>query len=222
MVGKRGEGSKIAVAGAGYVGLSNALVLAQNNEVIIKDIDERKVKLISSKKSPIADWDIECFLKSENLIQWIPGDSDFWQPQNIKNASGYGAEISFQEKLNYRQHHFQADIQYAYSISTDDMLEKQMIYVPYHKGNGRLSYAFKDLIFSYVLQYTGEVFTTTSNTQKLDDYWLNNLELDYQFLKKKLSVGVRMNNIFDKAYQSVAYRPMPGRNFEFNVNYKIN
>lgn len=58
---------KIAVAGAGYVGLSNAILLAQNHEVVIKDIDPTKVKLINNKVSPIIDKDIEFYLKSKPL-----------------------------------------------------------------------------------------------------------------------------------------------------------
>jgi len=58
---------KIAVAGAGYVGLSNAILLAQNNEVVIKDIDPKKVELINKKVSPIIDKDIEEYLKSKPL-----------------------------------------------------------------------------------------------------------------------------------------------------------
>lgn len=58
---------KIAVAGAGYVGLSNAILLAQNNEVVIKDIDESKVNLINQKKSPIIDKDIEDYLANKHL-----------------------------------------------------------------------------------------------------------------------------------------------------------
>ncbi|MBK3333205.1 nucleotide sugar dehydrogenase [Persephonella atlantica] len=58
---------KIAVAGAGYVGLSNAILLAQHNEVVIKDIDENKVKLINQKKSPIIDKDIEDYLANKPL-----------------------------------------------------------------------------------------------------------------------------------------------------------
>ncbi|HIE59672.1 MAG TPA: nucleotide sugar dehydrogenase [Persephonella sp.] len=58
---------KIAVAGAGYVGLSNAILLAQNNEVVIKDIDENKVNLINQKKSPIIDKDIEDYLANKPL-----------------------------------------------------------------------------------------------------------------------------------------------------------
>jgi UDPglucose 6-dehydrogenase len=58
---------KIAVGGAGYVGLSNAILLAQHNEVVLKDIDENKVKLINEKKSPIVDKDIEEYLKNKQL-----------------------------------------------------------------------------------------------------------------------------------------------------------
>ncbi|MGC9188736.1 MAG: nucleotide sugar dehydrogenase, partial [Sulfurihydrogenibium sp.] len=58
---------KIAVAGAGYVGLSNAILLAQNHEVVIKDIDPKKVELINNKVSPIIDKDIEFYLKNKPL-----------------------------------------------------------------------------------------------------------------------------------------------------------
>ena len=58
---------KIAVAGAGYVGLSNAILLAQNNEVIVKDIEQNKVDLINKKISPIDDKDIIEYLKNKPL-----------------------------------------------------------------------------------------------------------------------------------------------------------
>ncbi|MGC9006632.1 MAG: nucleotide sugar dehydrogenase, partial [Sulfurihydrogenibium sp.] len=58
---------KIAVAGAGYVGLSNAILLAQNHEVVIKEIDPKKVELINNKVSPIIDKDIEFYLKNKPL-----------------------------------------------------------------------------------------------------------------------------------------------------------
>ncbi|UOQ87035.1 nucleotide sugar dehydrogenase [Gracilibacillus salinarum] len=58
---------KIAVAGTGYVGLSNAVLLAQHNQVIALDIDENKVNLINNKKSPIIDEEIQEFLLNENL-----------------------------------------------------------------------------------------------------------------------------------------------------------
>lgn len=58
---------RIAIAGTGYVGLSNAVLLAQHNEVIAVDIVEEKVSLINNKISPIADKEIEEYLKNEKL-----------------------------------------------------------------------------------------------------------------------------------------------------------
>lgn len=58
---------KIAVAGTGYVGLSMAVLLAQNNEVTAVDIVPEKVDLINDKKSPIQDEYIEAYLKEKDL-----------------------------------------------------------------------------------------------------------------------------------------------------------
>ncbi|MDX8361107.1 MULTISPECIES: nucleotide sugar dehydrogenase [Bacillaceae] len=58
---------KITVAGAGYVGLSNAILLAQHNEVIAIDIHQEKVDLINNRQSPIVDTEIEEFLTTREL-----------------------------------------------------------------------------------------------------------------------------------------------------------
>lgn len=58
---------KITIAGTGYVGLSNAVLLAQHNEVIALDIIQEKVDMINNKKSPIVDAEIEEFLANKEL-----------------------------------------------------------------------------------------------------------------------------------------------------------
>tara|TARA_R110002095_G_scaffold68177_2_gene58005 strand:+ start:549 stop:1715 length:1167 start_codon:yes stop_codon:yes gene_type:complete len=58
---------KITVVGAGYVGLSNAILLAQHNEVFLYDLDAAKLDLINNKQSPIADKEVEDFLQNKTL-----------------------------------------------------------------------------------------------------------------------------------------------------------
>ena len=58
---------KIAVAGTGYVGLSNAVLLSQNHEVVSLDIDPHKIELLNAGKAPIEDAEIETFLASGKL-----------------------------------------------------------------------------------------------------------------------------------------------------------
>ncbi|TCI05441.1 nucleotide sugar dehydrogenase [Corallincola luteus] len=58
---------KIAVAGTGYVGLSNAVLLAQHNEVVAVDLVKEKVDLINDRRSPIVDVEIEDFLANKSL-----------------------------------------------------------------------------------------------------------------------------------------------------------
>ena len=107
---------KIAVAGTGYVGLSNAVLLAQHNNVVAVDIIQSKVNTINAKKSPIVDREIEDFLKNKNLdllattdAESAYKDADFiiiatptnYDPQkNYFDTSSINAVLDIIKKVN--------------------------------------------------------------------------------------------------------------------------
>ncbi len=89
---------KIAVAGTGYVGLSNAIILSKHHEVYAVDVLKSKVDLINAKKSPIVDQEIEDYLKNKNLNLKATLDGDFAYQQAdlviIATPTNYDSETN--------------------------------------------------------------------------------------------------------------------------------
>ena len=90
---------KIAVAGTGYVGLSIATLLAQNNEVMAVDIIPEKIEMINNKKSPIQDNEIEEYLatKDLNLVATLDGEAAYKNADFVVIA----APTNYDSKKNY-------------------------------------------------------------------------------------------------------------------------
>lgn len=68
---------KIAVVGTGYVGLSNAVLLAQHNDVVALDIIEEKIQLLKQRKSPVEDKELEEYLSTHTLSLEATTDKQF-------------------------------------------------------------------------------------------------------------------------------------------------
>lgn len=90
---------KIAVAGIGYVGMSNAVLLAQHHEVVAVDISESRVQMVNARKSPIVDAELEDFLahKELNLSATTDGASAYTGADFVIVAT----PTNYDEKSNY-------------------------------------------------------------------------------------------------------------------------
>ena len=90
---------KIVVVGQGYVGISNSVLLAQNNEVIAVDIDKSRVALINQKKSTVEDLDIDKFFESKslNLKAVLPSEVNYSDANFVIIAT----PTNYDEKTNY-------------------------------------------------------------------------------------------------------------------------
>ncbi|MFD1014502.1 TonB-dependent receptor plug domain-containing protein [Winogradskyella rapida] len=168
------------------------------------------------------------YIKTSDLIQWQPSASGFWSPENVAKTQNYGAELSLDYTHHINAHQFSIHANYAYTVSEDLETKSQLIYVPYHKANFNLAYNYQKLTAYFQRLYTGEVYTTTENLSgvfySVEAYTLSNLGISYPLFNKKsqqIDLSLKVNNLFNTAYENVAFRPMPDRNFNFQVQYKF-
>ena len=158
----------------------------------------------------------------KDMIQWTPINGSFWTPNNIKNVTSKGLETNLNWKKNYQLHSIELNANYAYTISEDNVTKQQLIYVPYHKFNASICYGFKNASINGQFLYNGKVFTTSDNAYELNAYKVANVGFDYLINKNSnIKIGCNIRNIFNENYQSVASRPMPGRNYNLNLTFKF-
>lgn len=165
------------------------------------------------------------YIQIKDMIRWLPSENAIWRPKNEEKVETYGLESLLQwEREIFKNHRLSLSGTYAYTVSENKNTGYQLIYVPYHKATGAITYAFKDFSIDYQFLYNGEVFTRSDNNERynLDAYTISNLGLSYDFGEKDTyKVGGRLLNIFNKDYQSVEDRWMPGRNFNIYLNLKF-
>ncbi|MBF6607894.1 MAG: TonB-dependent receptor [Flavobacterium sp.] len=160
------------------------------------------------------------YSKTENMIQWLPGQTTLWFPQNVKEVTGYGVEAVANVKKSIGKNYFTLAGTYAYTVSENEA-GKQLIYVPFHKATGALSYQRSKISANIQMLYNGSVFFRTDNNPRytVDAYELVNITVGYKI--SKATIGATVNNIFDKRYFVMDRRPFPGRNFNFYLNLNL-
>ena len=138
---------KIAIAGTGYVGLANAILLAQHNEVVAVDIIQEKVDMINDKVSPIIDSEIQDYLTNKDLN--LIATTDVYKAYKdadyviISTPTNYDAEKNY---FNTRS--VEAVIANVLSINPDaTMIIKSTVPVGYTK-RVREMFETENIIFS--------------------------------------------------------------------------
>ncbi len=168
------------------------------------------------------------YIITDDLIQWQPDNTGLWSPVNIAEVENYGLESELTLQKQFGQHHFELKAMYSYTVSEDTTTKKQLIYVPFHKGNANISYSFKSFSMFYQHLFNGDVFITDDNLTgrlySLDAFDVANIGVNYNILittSSTLNLGLRINNLYNEIYQNVASRPMPNRNFNIQIHYKF-
>ena len=153
-----------------------------------------------------------------NLLRWIPDQSGAWRPVNTQSVTNYGLEIrgSFEKRFENQALIFNSV--YAYTKTRDEIAKKELIYVPRHKATASLAYSISEFTFFYQFLYNGSIYTSSDNIYSLEGYNISNAGLEYYFGKKRtFSCSLEVHNLFNKRYQSLPSRPMPGRSINSSV-----
>lgn len=164
------------------------------------------------------------YIQSDNQINWQPNGSGIWMPINVNEVQNYGAEVSASYAYTFGEHTARISGQYGYTKATDVEKDTQLIYVPVHKMVGGAEYDWRFISMGYQFLYNDEVFITTDNKGTLSGYAVSNFNLDFKLLDKEahnVVLSLQAKNIFNKNYQTVAFRPNPGRNFLIQTTYSF-
>ena len=163
------------------------------------------------------------YINSKDLISWQPDMNGMFSPINISETENIGFEMAAKFSKSIQKNMFNIGINYAYTSAKNIETGKQLMYVPFHKVTGTIDYRIQRFNAYYQQLFNGKVFTTTDNSTDLDSYLVANIGLDYFFLYKTMpiKIGFKINNIFNKYYENVAYRPMPNRNIQTTITFKF-
>jgi iron complex outermembrane receptor protein len=167
------------------------------------------------------------YINIDDKILWLPTlGSNLWRPINVENTihKGFEVFVNLQKKLGNHQFTFSSN--YTFAGAKDSATGSFLPFAPQHLLNFNLDYFYKKLHFYIQNLYQSKVFTNPINIDfyALDALSVFNIGSEYVILKtdhKDLSIGLKVNNIFNELYYFSNLRPMPGTNFNIHINYKF-
>ena len=164
------------------------------------------------------------YFKIKDMLQWVPGNNGIWTPQNTDKVNSYGAETLLSWKKQLGKNIFVANATYAHTISENIITKKQLFFVPFNKLTAAVSYSRNRISANYQFLYNGFVYTQEDNDPEkiVPAYNVSNVGVEYDFkLLSSFKIGFQVLNVWNKFYQSLEYRPMPGRNYNLYLNLKF-
>jgi len=164
-----------------------------------------------------------------NWILWQPINAQIWSPINIGQVKSQGIELrsNLILKLNSKiVSKFGMQANYTESFNdekSDANYGKQLIYIPLNKVSGTAGISYLNSSFLVSALFVGKRYSSSDNEDIMQSYGLLNLALSQSFSIKKTKGDLffKANNVLNKMYEAIIWRPMPGFNVELGVNYKF-
>ena len=175
-------------------------------------------------------WNLGAFnSRSKNRIVWQPG-RDFWMPENVWKVWARGIEGTTSFRHSWGAFEYELRGTYSFTRSTyeegarPESLGNQLIYVPLHNARFSLKISKGNGYMRWQHTWVGKQFTTRDQSAELPGYQLSRGVWGYSFESGQISWNTQfqIDNVWGETYQTVAWRPMPGRSFQLNLNVNWN
>jgi iron complex outermembrane receptor protein len=190
---------------------------------------EGGIKFSSNPTDYKVDLDLTLFTSEiENWIMWLPHLKGYWEPINLRLVQAQGVEASVAvvrkvERLTLKllgnYSYTRSSIENAGGVIRPESHGKQLPFIPVHSGGIVINALWKKFYFIYSFTHFSERFTTTSNNpnsfRRLYPYYMSSVSVgkDFSAFKSRFGIQLRVDNLLDESYQSILWRPMPGRNY---------
>lgn len=170
----------------------------------------------------------------DNWIAWMQVVGDFWKPFNVQKVRSEGLDLHTELRHQFTQK-VSFDLVYNLSVADPRVVERyvsspavigrRLIYVPLLQQSLALPVRISKHTVKPAFRFASSRYTTADNLDQyaLPAYYLFDLEYNFRFRLKKVECNavLKANNIFDHYYETIAFRPMPGRYFELGMGVRL-
>jgi iron complex outermembrane receptor protein len=170
----------------------------------------------------------------DNWIAWRPNSSSSldWSPVNYKNVHSRGLESKIKASQHIADYVLKVNAMYSYTLTTNheiydevesNILNKQLIYIPKNSFSANLALLYRLYSLSCVYSYTDIRYTQSDNMAYMPSYAFLDITFSRKFMTEKFTANaeLKVKNLTDVHYQSIAYYPMPGRHFVVKLMINI-
>lgn len=166
-----------------------------------------------------------------NWIQW-QAQSSYWSPKNLKRVVQSGLEFKASKTMHWSRWQWDYTALYnylrVYTLASSEKqapnLGKQLAYVPFHQARLITGLRYRDWRMAYQWSYNGRYFVSADNQVYMPAYPLHQLMLSWNYAPEeqdfRWQFSLQLQNLSNRAYQVIPYRPEPGFHFFMQINYQ--
>jgi len=156
----------------------------------------------------------------DQYILWLPQNDNSWKADNVEKVEILGSEVTVRLQRQWKKWSGLITGSYGYTQS-EDPAGDQLIFIPKHQFRGRVQAEYESWVAMVSFVHQGKVYTDSENDFYMPWYQTADVRISYRWslANHEFSSFVQSSNVTNREYQSLPYRPMPGRTFQIGLKW---